>query len=90
MILMHPANDALLELRGCIAPVSRLTGEGCGDDSRVALQTVLRSLEPAFRQEEPVFIKILSDLSAKDQNEKDETSGPKGESPHPGLFPETA
>jgi hypothetical protein len=28
LILIHPANDALLELRGCIAPVCLLTGAG--------------------------------------------------------------
>lgn len=29
-ILFHPANDALKELNGCIAPVSELTGKGKG------------------------------------------------------------
>ena len=29
-ILIHPANDALKELKGCIAPVSFLTGAGKG------------------------------------------------------------
>src|SRR5882757_6858222 len=35
-ILIHPANDALLELEGCIAPVTELTGEGKGSQSRMA------------------------------------------------------
>jgi hypothetical protein len=39
LILIHPANDALKELRGCIAPVSILTGPGKGILSRNAFQT---------------------------------------------------
>lgn len=35
-ILIHPANNALLELRGCIAPVTELSGEGKGLLSRKA------------------------------------------------------
>ena len=37
-ILIHPANDALQELKGCIAPVSFLTGAGKGLRSRMALE----------------------------------------------------
>ncbi len=33
---IHPANDALKELKGCIAPVSKTTGEGKGVYSRRA------------------------------------------------------
>ena len=40
LILIHPANDALQELKGCIAPVSVLTGEGRGESSRVAFEKV--------------------------------------------------
>ncbi|WP_425262452.1 DUF5675 family protein [Sphingobacterium allocomposti] len=36
-ILIHPANNALKELLGCIAPVTALTGEGQGTGSRAAL-----------------------------------------------------
>lgn len=36
-ILFHAANNALSELKGCIAPVSSLTGEGKGLASKVAL-----------------------------------------------------
>jgi hypothetical protein len=41
-ILLHPANDALRELMGCIAPVSKLTGTGKGEGSRAALRKVLQ------------------------------------------------
>lgn len=37
-ILIHTANDAQKQLLGCIAPVSRLTGEGRGEKSTIALQ----------------------------------------------------
>ena len=30
LVLIHPANNALKELKGCIAPVSFLTGAGRG------------------------------------------------------------
>src|SRR5690606_14675989 len=36
-ILIHPANNAMRELMGCIAPVTALTGEGTGTESRKAL-----------------------------------------------------
>src|SRR5690606_5922699 len=41
LILIHPANDALKELEGCIAPVLTLTGIGKGTQSRPALQKLL-------------------------------------------------
>jgi hypothetical protein len=36
LILFHPANNALLELNGCIAPVTKLSGPGLGVMSRKA------------------------------------------------------
>lgn len=45
-ILVHPANNALKELRGCIAPVLQLTGAGCGAYSRLALKHLLSLLDP--------------------------------------------
>src|SRR5690606_5751695 len=36
-ILIHAANDASRQLLGCIAPVSTITGEGRGSESRKAL-----------------------------------------------------
>ena len=52
LILFHPANDALKELNGCIAPVSELTGEGKGIRSRIAFErlkeTVFPYLEKGF------------------------------------------
>jgi hypothetical protein len=35
-ILFHPANNALKELNGCIAPVTKISGPGLGLQSRLA------------------------------------------------------
>ena len=39
-ILLHPANNALAELKGCIAPVTQLSGAGVGLQSRQAFTKV--------------------------------------------------
>lgn len=46
LILIHPANDALKELNGCIAPVSTHTGEGKGAGSRVPFERLKEILYP--------------------------------------------
>lgn len=60
VILIHPANDALKELKGCIAPVCTLTGEGKGLLSKNALIRLLAVVYAAL-QKEPVFITIQSE-----------------------------
>lgn len=60
-ILMHAYNDALKESKGCIAPVSALTGEGRGTGSRVALQKVLSVVYPEIAKGTKVFIIIKSE-----------------------------
>jgi len=47
-ILFHAGNDALKELRGCIAPVLQHTGEGRGLHSRMALQKMKDRLYPVL------------------------------------------
>lgn len=59
LILIHPANDALKELRGCIAPVSILTGPGKGTLSRNAFQKIVEMVYKAL-ETETVFITIQS------------------------------
>lgn len=59
-ILIHPANDALQELKGCIAPVSIITDHGKGLQSRMALQNLIGILDAAFLQKQPVFLTIKS------------------------------
>ena len=43
LILFHPANNAMQELKGCIAPVTKLSGPGLGLMSRKAF-TQLKNL----------------------------------------------
>lgn len=61
LILLHPANDALKELKGCIAPVSLLTGEGKGNSSRLALKKVLDKVCPELEKGINVFLIIKSE-----------------------------
>lgn len=58
-ILVHPANDALKELRGCIAPVSQLTGVGKGTQSRLANEW-LKTLVYAALKRGAVYLTIKS------------------------------
>jgi len=60
-ILIHPANDALHELKGCIAPVSFLTGPGRGTGSRVALKKLTTLVFAATGRSKPVFLTIKQD-----------------------------
>lgn len=57
-ILVHPANNALLELKGCIAPVTFINGIGQGTNSVKALQKIISFLAPAFDSRQTVFITI--------------------------------
>lgn len=59
-ILIHPANDAVKELRGCIAPVSRLTAEGKGLRSRMALGQLIALTYAAIDKQQQVFLTIQS------------------------------
>ena len=64
-ILIHPANDASGELRGCIAPVSQLTGIGKGLGSRKALDLLILRFE-AFRESgEVLFLTVSSGFSGR-------------------------
>ncbi|HEY4150705.1 MAG TPA: DUF5675 family protein [Chitinophagaceae bacterium] len=63
LVLIHPANNALRELKGCIAPVSVLTGEGEGERSKAALSIVTEHAFAAFSNFEPVFLTIQSKQS---------------------------
>jgi len=59
-ILIHPANDARKELRGCIAPVTTLTGPGKGSQSRLANEKLKALVLEALERNEKVFITIKS------------------------------
>ena len=59
-ILIHPANDAKTQLKGCIAPVTKLTGPGKGSESRLANEKLKALLLEALERKEKVFITIKS------------------------------
>ena len=58
LILIHPANEALHELKGCIAPVFLITGAGKGIRSRMALEKLTSLVYGALDRHEQVFITI--------------------------------
>jgi hypothetical protein len=58
LILFHPANDALKELKGCIAPVTFITGIGKGSMSRKALKKLIEIVFNALQNKEEVRIVI--------------------------------
>ena len=60
LILIHPANDALKELRGCIAPVTCLSGIGKGTSSRNVLNKLVSKCYQAFDRKETVKLIIKS------------------------------
>lgn len=58
MILIHPANNAMKELQGCIAPVTSIQGEGLGSYSLRAMDVVRRTVYKALDAKEQVFLTI--------------------------------
>jgi len=57
-ILFHPANDALKELRGCIAPVKKLIGEGRGKYSQRALDLLMINIRSLKQKNEQLKLII--------------------------------
>ena len=55
-ILMHAANKALLELKGCIAPVSEIIKPGYGNKSKAALKKLIAEVLEAQKQEDNYLI----------------------------------
>jgi len=60
LILMHPANNALRELNGCIAPVTKLSGPGLGLQSRKAFAKLKSLVYGALDSAEKVKIIVQS------------------------------
>lgn len=60
-ILIHPANNALLELKGCIAPVTEIIGEGRGIDSKRAFEKLKSIIFPLIDSKENVFLTIKNE-----------------------------
>ena len=59
-ILFHPANNALQELNGCIAPVTKLSGPGLGLMSRKAFRKLKTMVYKALDISESVELIIKS------------------------------
>lgn len=62
MILFHPANHALKELNGCIAPVTKLSGSGMGLLSTKAFVKLRKLVYQALDQNEKVELIVESSL----------------------------
>lgn len=60
LILLHPANDAKKELKGCIAPVTYLGGIGKGIYSKNAFDEVLSLAHQALERKEKNVLLIKS------------------------------
>lgn len=59
-VLFHPANDALKELKGCIAPVTQLCGAGRGLQSRRAFMLLKAMVYKAVDLEDDILLIIKS------------------------------
>jgi hypothetical protein len=60
LILFHPANNALRELKGCIAPVTKLSGPGLGLLSRKAFAKLKDLVYQALDRKESVELIVES------------------------------
>ena len=58
LILFHPANNALKELNGCIAPVSKLSGAGVGLLSKIAFEKLRRVIKETLQGKQTVLLII--------------------------------
>ncbi|WP_291117738.1 DUF5675 family protein [Flavobacterium sp. UBA6135] len=59
-ILIHSANDALRELRGCIAPVTTLTAPGNGVQFRKAFEKLMEYVGLAMDSGVLVYLEITT------------------------------
>jgi len=60
LILIHPANDAFRELKGCIAPVTTIQSPGKGLKSRSALELIKAIVYPVLDEKKPFYLTIKS------------------------------
>ena len=69
LILFHPANNALQELKGCIAPVTKLSGPGLGLMSRKAFTKLKDLVYKALESKESVELIVDSLVNGNDKCE---------------------
>jgi len=65
LILFHPANNALRELNGCIAPVTKLSGPGLGLMSRKAFTKLKDLVYKVLDQKESVELIVVPAFAGK-------------------------
>lgn len=58
LILVHKANNAMLELKGCIAPVQQLIGQGKGYPSAPAFNKIYELVDRCLANNEKVELVI--------------------------------
>ncbi|MFV8334118.1 DUF5675 family protein [Flavobacterium sp. GSP14] len=59
-ILIHPANNAVSELKGCIAPVTKIAGPGSGLMSRRAFLKLKESVYKVLDRDDEVCLIVQS------------------------------
>ena len=62
LILFHKSNNALKELKGCIAPVSEQLAPGIGNRSHPAFRQLMQLVRPPLERREQVWLNV-ADLS---------------------------
>lgn len=60
MILLHAANNAMKEIKGCIASVTTLTGEGTGTQARMALAKLVSIVYPFLEKGQNVYVELVA------------------------------
>jgi hypothetical protein len=61
-ILIHAFNNALVESRGCIAPVAQCRGAGQGTFARASLKKLTSLVYPELEKGKPVFLTIKQEI----------------------------
>lgn len=56
LILIHKANNALQQLKGCIAPVMQVCGAGIGKHSKVAFGRLMQKVRDAIGKSEEIWL----------------------------------
>jgi hypothetical protein len=59
-ILFHGANNALKDLRGCIAPVFRICGQGMGDTSQLTTGILYNAVTTAIAGGEKIKLEVTN------------------------------
>lgn len=58
LILIHKANNAMFELRGCIGVVSELTGPGKGTNSAAAFDKLMQIATDCVNRGDPLWLRV--------------------------------